>query len=334
MATIKDIADKLGIAVSTVSKGLNGATDISDSTRQLVLDTAVELGYSAKKIRMTHRKKLCIFVKNMNYESTDNFGYEIITGFQISASQRNWEVAIIPYDHSSTSSFKYDTFMLEHSYSGALLLGLTPDDPYMPQVKATTFPTVLLDNFIPGSNTGYIGTDSYEGICMAVDKLVNLGHKSIAMLNGDKGSMVTEERCSAFKTAIKSHGLAINKQLIKYGDYTADCAAKHLPGLIENGATAIVCGSDIIAMGVLNQLSHMGLRVPEDISVTGYDDLPIAQYASPPLTTVHQDRMALGKIAFSLLDNLIQGIPVSKILLRPQLVVRESIGPCITCHNK
>ncbi len=333
MATIKDIADKLGIAVSTVSKGLNGATDISDSTRQMVLDAAVELGYSVKKIKMNRKNKLCILVKNMNYESTDNFGYEIITGFQISACRRNWEVSIIPYDKDTLGNRKFDAFMLENSFSGALLLGLTPDDPYMLQIKTSTIPAVLLDNFIPGSNTGYIGADSFEGISMVIDELIKLGHKNIAMLNGDKGSMVTDERCSAFISAVESHGLTVNTSLIKYGDYTADCVAKYIPEIIAGGATAIVCGSDIIAVGVLNQLSHMGLRVPDDISVTGYDNLPIAQYTIPPLTTVHQDRMALGKVAFSLLDNLIQGIPVSKILLRPRLVVRGSIGICPSKHR-
>ena len=96
MATIRDIANRLGISVSTVSKGLNGASDISEELRQQVLDTAVEMGYSTKRSRKVENRKLCLFIENMNYENPDDFGYDIVLGFKQNAFRHNWDVTVVP----------------------------------------------------------------------------------------------------------------------------------------------------------------------------------------------------------------------------------------------
>ena len=121
MPTIKDIAERLGVAVSTVSKGLNGASDISEETRQLVLDTAVEMGYASKKIRNRTTTKVCVFIedRNMDYETIDQFGYEIVMGFKLGAASRNWEVTVIPSNLTMQTTEKYDSYMLRHGFSGA-----------------------------------------------------------------------------------------------------------------------------------------------------------------------------------------------------------------------
>ena len=157
MATIKDIAARLGVSISTVSKGLNGASDISEELRQTVLDTAVEMGYSTKRSRKVENRKLALFIENMNYESEE----------------------------------KYDTYILKNGYCGAFLVGFALHDEWMQQLKNTTMPTVLFDNYIENNpNVAYVGTDSYEGIDMAVKHLHNLGHKKIAFINGSLFSLV------------------------------------------------------------------------------------------------------------------------------------------------
>ena len=111
MATIKDIANRLGVSVSTVSKGLNGASDISEELRQMVLDTAVEMGYATKRSKKTENRKLCIFIENMNYESIDEFGYDIVLGFKQNAFRHNWDVDIVPITPTFQAEEKYDTYM-------------------------------------------------------------------------------------------------------------------------------------------------------------------------------------------------------------------------------
>lgn len=328
MVTIKDIANRLGIAVSTVSKGLNNASDISAETRQLVLDTAIEMGYTSKKLKVSGSRRVCIFIENMDYENIEQFGYEIIVGFKLSASRRKWDVSVIPTNLTLQSEEKYDTYMLKNGYSGAFLLGFTLHDDWVKQLSKTNVPTVLLDNYIEkNAHVGYVGTDSYEGIDSAVNHLYSLGHKKIAFLNGSKNSMVSEQRKQAYINSMLKHGLVPEERLIQYGYYVPDCAKDYVPGFLENGATAIMCASDLIATGVIAEVLRHGLKVPEDISVIGFDDLPIASQLSPSLTTIRQDRTDLGKSAFLLLDGLVHGISTSKLLLRAKFITRESTGP-------
>jgi LacI family transcriptional regulator len=329
MATIKDIANKLGIAVSTVSKGLNGASDISAEMRQLVLDTAVEMGYASKKMRATGTRKVCIFIENMDYENIEQFGYEIIVGFKLSAARRHWDVTVVPANLNMQTEEKFDTYMLRNGYSGAFLLGFTLHDDWVRQLSKTTVPTVLLDNYIArNSHVGYVGTDNYEGMDLAINHLKNLGHTRIAFLNGSKNSMVSDQRHQSFVNSMAKHGLVADEKLIEYGYYVPDCAKDHVPAFLSNGATSIMCASDLIASGVIAELHKQGLRVPEDISVIGFDDLPLAASLHPPLTTIRQDRTDLGKSAFLLLDGLIHNVAISKLLLRAKFIQRESTGPC------
>lgn len=325
MATIKDIADKLGIAVSTVSKGLNGANDISDETRQLVLDAAVELGYTTKKMRRQENKRVCILVENMDYENIDQFGYDIITGFKKAAARKHWEVTVIPTNLNLQMEEQFDTFMLKNGFNGAFLIGFSLHEDWLKQLHKTNVPTVLLDNYIEhNTKIGYVGTDSFEGIGAAVNHLAELGHEKIAFLNGSKNSMVSQQRQMAFIESLMEHGLEVNEDLMEYGYYVPDCAKDHVDNFLDHGATAIMCASDLIATGVMAEVEKRGLSVPKDISVIGFDDLPIASRLTPALTTVRQDRTDLGKSAVLLLDGLLSGVTISKILLRATFIERSS----------
>ena len=285
MATIKDIANRLGISISTVSKGLNGASDISDDLRQLVLDTAVEMGYSTKRSKKIEYRKLCLFITNMDYKTLDTFGYDIVLGFKQNAFKHKWDVTVIEIDVDFQEKNKYDTYLLQHGYCGAFILGLALHNPWYEQMKTTTMPTVLFDNFIDGNqNVGYLGTDSREGIHMAVEHLVNLGHKKIAFLNGSSGSLVSDERQEAFESAVREYNIDCNEKMMAKGFFVADSAHYHVPTFLEEGATAIVCGNDLIAKGTIETCIKAGYRVPEDISVIGFDNIPIAATTEPPLT--------------------------------------------------
>lgn len=325
MATIKDIANRLGVSVSTVSKGLNGASDISDELRQMVLDTAVEMGYSTKRSRKEENRKICLMIENMNYEAPGEFGYELVLGFKQNAYRANWDVTVVPVTPSLQMDEKYDTYLLKNGYCGAFLAGFALQDEWMSQLENTTMPTVLLDNFVPENpNVCYVGTDSYEGIELAVRHLYTLGHKKIAFLNGSLYSLVSDQRQEAFENAMKKFNLPISRDLMAHGYFVADSAKYHVPGFLAAGATAILCGNDLIAKGVIDECISRGFRVPEDISVIGFDDIPLAKSLNPPLTTIRQELNDLGRCAYVLLESLIKHIPISKTLMRPMLIERDS----------
>lgn len=325
MATIKDIANRLGISIGTVSKGLNGASDISEELRQMVLDTAVEMGYTTKRMKKETHKKLCIFIENMDYETSNQFGYEIILGFKQVAYRDKWDVSVIPITPAFQTTEKYDTYMLKNGFSGAFLVGFALHDDWMGQLSTTNIPTALFDNSIRfNQSVGYVGTDNFEGIDLGVDHLVRLGHKKIAFLNGSLNSMVSDQRQQAFVDSMTAHGLTPEEDLMAYGYYVADSAKYHVPNFLASGATAIMCGNDLIASGVITECNKRGFSVPEDISVIGFDDLPISAHLTPPLTTIRQDRIELGKCGYYTIESLLNKVSISKTLLRAQFIERKS----------
>lgn len=325
MATIKDIANRLGIASSTVSKGLNGASDISEELRRLVLDTAVEMGYTSKRMKKVNSKKLCIFVENMEYEKPHHFGYDIILGFKQLAINDGFDVDVISVNPTMQSQYKYDTYMLQNAYSAAFLIGFEMHDDWMEQLAFTGIPTVLLDNYInKNPNVGSVSTNSLEGIDFAIEHLANLGHEKIAFLNGTPDSNVSNRRYNAFITAMTDHGLNPDENLIKYGHYMADCAKYHIPAFIKAHATAILCASDLIAKGVIEECQANGINVPNDISIIGFDDLPISARLTPSLTTIHQDRNGLGKCAYFTVSGLLKNVYISNTTMHARLIVRNS----------
>ena len=314
MVTIKDIADRLSIAPSTVSKGLNDANDISPDLKQLVLDTAIEMGYVTKKMKKETRKRLCIFVENMLYLKEDDFGFDIVLGFKQAAVRDKWDVHIVEMNPILQMKEPSDRYMMRNHYHGGFLIGFA-------------LPTVLFDNYIrKNPNVAYTGTDSFEGIDLAIDHLTHLGHTHIALLNGSKDSMVTANRYEAYVSSMQSHDLPVNENLIAYGYYVEESAKYHFADLLNNGATAILCGNDLLAIGILKECQRLHIKVPREISIVGFDNLPISAECTPALTTISQDRIDLGKSSYAALYWLIAKVPISRSLLRPSLIVRESTG--------
>ncbi len=325
MVTIKDIANRLGIAPSTVSKGLNDANDISPELKKLVLDTAIEMGYVTKRMKKETRKRLCIFVENMQYEKSRDFGFDIILGFKQAAVRDNWEVTVVPVTPLLQMRDPYDRYMVQNGYHGGFLVGFALKDPWMAQLRTTTIPTVLFDNYITKNpNVAYVGTDSFEGIDLAIDHLTELGHTKIALLNGSPDSMITSNRYDAYASSMQSHKLALDENLVAFGYYVEDSAKYHLPSLIENGATAIICGNDLLAVGVIRECGRLHVRIPQELSVVGFDNLPISEEITPALTTINQDRVDLGRNSYAALYWLIAKVPISRSMLRPRLIVRDS----------
>lgn len=325
MVTIKDIAKRLGIAPSTVSKGLNDANDISPELKQLVLDTAIEMGYVTKKMKKEVRKHLCVFIENMQYEKPEDFGFDIILGFKQAAVRDSWDITIVPITPMLQLNDPYDRYMVKNNFHGGFLVGFALKDPWMEQLRTTTIPTVLFDNYITkNSNIAYVGTDSFEGIDLAIDHLTALGHTKIALLNGSQNSMVTTNRYDAYVNSMLNHKLELNEKLIAHGHYVEDSAKYHLPALLKHGATAILCGNDLLAVGVIRECERLHIKIPQELSVIGFDNLPIARNISPALTTINQDRINLGRNSYAALYWLIAKVPISRSLLRPQLIIRDT----------
>jgi LacI family transcriptional regulator len=220
--------------------------------------------------------------------------------------------------------------MLTNGYRGAFAIGLALEDPWMEEFKSTRYPTALLDNSI--AHTPFIcniSTDSDEGIELAVEHLIELGHTRIAFLNGSTQSYISNCRMKAYLASMSRHHLPLDPALAIYSYFIADAAHYHVPNLINAGATAIICGNDLIASGVIDSLKKLNLSVPDDVSVIGFDDIPLATELNPPLTTIRQDRLALGRNGYFVLQAMLSNVSQSTSLLRPKLIVRSSTSKAL-----
>lgn len=327
MATILDIAEKLGISKGTVSKALNGAPDISETLRKSVLETAVELGYTKMRRKKDVQKKLCVLVENMDYTDPNHFGYDLIIGFRKMAEPAGYLVDVIPVNAKMQKNISYDVFMLENDYLGSFILGLSLNDPWINDLRTSHTPAVLYDNYISANpSVSYIGIDNQEGMDLAVSYLKSLDHKKIGYLSGALGSHVHQVRHKAFFNALKQYGLKSDPQFAGCSYYVAECIQKHLPRLLSLGITAIICSHDLLANAALVQCQELGYHIPDDVSIVGFDDLPICAYTQPPLTSIRQDRPELGKCGYYALDSLMNHVSIGTMLLHAQLIRRSSAG--------
>lgn len=324
MVTLNDIAAKLGISKSTVSKGLSNASDVSEELRKKIIETAAEMGYTGRRTQ----KRLCILVENMGYKEPNQFGYELISGFMQMTKAEGWTVDVVPLDKEFQRDITYSAFMAQGGYQGAFLLGFSLIDPWMEEFTTARIPTVLYDNCIKENPfMASVGCDSWGGMEEAVRHLYDLGHRRIGLLFGPLDSYVLKERYNAFLNAMEKCGLEVDEELIGVGYFVAESTRKYLPKLIEKGATAILCSDDSRALAAYTECHDRRLRIPKDVSIIGFDDQPIAAYMNPPLTTVRQDRTALGKCGYYALHCLLSGMDIHSIVLRAPLVVRGSTGP-------
>lgn len=327
MATLDDIARKLGISKSTVSKALNGAKDVSKAMRQKVLETAVDMGYS-RAARSAEMPRLAVFVINMEYEKPEDFGYELVMGFRRAAEPSGYQVDVVPLTLQTQLDTHYDTFMVQNNYSGSLLLGLSLLDPWMKDFETCKTPAILYDNHINSNPlVTHIGVDNAEGMELAVQYLKGLGHTRIGYLSSALQAYVYRERHGAFFRAMAAAGLEMNDSLSGNADFINECLSLHLPRILKAGCTAIVCSHDLLAHSVTIHCREMGLRIPEDISILGFDDIPMCRYTRPPLTTIRQDRINIGKSAFYAMLNQLNNVHPSSLLLHPELIERSSCAP-------
>lgn len=324
--TIAQIAENLGVSQSTVSKGLNGAKDISEDMRQKILLEAVRIGYRVKRPRGGESRTLALFLENTGYRDEDDFGCDIVAGFEQAAVLEGWEVRILEVDPDFQRRQHYDTCMLSNGFAGAFIMGFEKEDPWMREFPATQYPTVLFDNTLKdaGRNCAFLSTDNARAMNLSLKHLIGLGHEKIAFLDGTAASYVSDLRMSGYLSSMRRYRLPLDPNLAVYASYDPSCVEKHVPIFLSLGATAILCASDLLAESVISCLQKKGLRVPQDVSVIGFDDLPLCERTTPPLTTIRQDRLSFGKSSIYLLQALQAGCQLGWLQQNPQLIVRSS----------
>ncbi|MGG1574262.1 LacI family DNA-binding transcriptional regulator [Fictibacillus sp. NRS-1165] len=332
MATIKDIAKHAGVSVTTVSRALNGYSDVNEKTRDKIKAVAKELNYSpnllARSLVMKKTKTIGLLVSGMQIEgSKDNFTYEVLCGINDCAGKRGYDLILFSTNTELQQEKTYNQLCQERKVDGVILQGIKTDDPYLREVVESDIPCVLVDIPIESDSVGYVTTDNKEGAKKAVEHLIGLGHRQIGMINGHKQAFVSRERLEGYRLALEEAKLDFKEENVVDGAFSESEAQVQAAELLKKNPkiTAIFCASDLMALGTIKAAAGMGKQVPQALSVAGFDDIILASYSSPTLTTIAQDRYQIGYESAILLIQILEGKAGSrKKVLNTNLIQRES----------
>ena len=323
--TLGELADEAGVSLSTVSKVLNGRTDVSASTRERVERILDQHGYQ-RRIGLPNRNTL---IELVFPELETAWAMEIIRGVENVAKVNGLSVVLTESGTRHAPAPDWITGVLRRRPVGVVLVFSDLADDYKSQLRSRAIPFVIVDPAgDPAPDVPSVGSANWSGGLMATRHLIELGHSRIAAITGPEDMMCSLARLDGYRSAMNTAGLSIDETLTAFGNFQVDGGRDNARTMLsrEDRPTAIFAGSDLQALGVLDAARSLGLRVPQDLSVVGYDDLQLAQWSSPALTTVHQPltRMAeeAARLVIRMSEEELDQVP--RMDLATRLVVRDS----------
>lgn len=333
MATIKDVARAAGVSVTTVSRALNNYSDVNVDTKARIQEVATRLNYvpnrAAQSLVKKENRTLALILSGLEKEGgKDNIVYRMLAGMYAYAETRDYDVALYTTDSAHQKKKGYIEFCREHNISGAVFNGMRLDDPYLKEIFDSGMPCVLIDLDMEAANVSSITIDNIQAAKEAVKLLLDKNHRTIGCVIGREEADVTIKRLTGYGMALKEYGIAYDETLVVCGNYMEDEAYYETKSLLNKrqDITALFCLSDMMALGAIRAIRDMGLSVPEDISVIGFDDIPLSAYLNPPLATVHQDFYQMGFQSARLLMNMVQeGAGGKKIIIEHKVLDRATV---------
>src|SRR5437016_6962562 len=329
--TIIDVAQAAGVHPSTVSRVLNGRGELAllPATRQRVLATASRLGYRpsalARSLRLRRTFTLGMLVPNI-----DNPLFPpIIKGVEDTAHSRGYNLVLCNTEDSSEREDAYLRVLRERQVDGILIASSFMADSSIAELRRDRFPFVLVNRGGRAADDLAVVVDNQMGVTEAIDHLVALGHVRVGLVAGPQTTMTGQQRLAAAKSAMRRHGIRLDTALVSVAEAFSQEAGYRAARRILFGVqppTAIFGANDLLALGALRAAREAGLECPEQLSLVGFNDMPLAEFFGPPLTTVHVPQHEMGVRSASLLISQIEGEPVEtkRAVLDAHLVVRGS----------
>jgi LacI family transcriptional regulator len=324
--TIKDVGARAGVSVATVSRVLNGKGLVREDTVRRVLDAAAALNYvphgGARSLSTRRTSTVGVVLPDLHGE----FFSETIRGIDVAARQRGYHL-LVSGSHSEWSEMSAVLLAGRGRVDGLIVMAPEMEAERIASWLPSGLPVVLLNGRAEG--TWSVAVDNAQGAGSMMKHLLSLGHREIGFISGPEGNSDAIERLRAWREMMRESGIAAIDELLVEGDFseTAGYEAGYTILSRPRRPTALFAANDAMAIGALCAIREQGVRVPEDIAVVGFDDVPIARFLSPPLTTVSVEIAELGRQAFELL--LEAGEPGREPrleILPTHLVIRESCG--------
>src|SRR5437868_3469191 len=332
---IRTIARAANVSIATVSRTINHIPTVNPEIAKRVWEVIHQLDYfpnTQARALVSGRSKIFGLIVS---EITNPFFPELIQGFEDIAVEHGYEILVSSTNHDPRRMSHCIRRMLERKVEGVAIMTFGIEEPLLDQLAKRNVPLVFIDIGPKRPGISLLKVDYHHGIRQGVQHLATLGHRNIAFISGPARLHSAQSRLSAFSTSLEECGIAPRPEWIVEGDHTMEGGIAAMEHLLAANAkkmpTAVMCSNDMTAIGVLHKLYRAGLRVPDDLSVIGFDDIHIAEVTIPPLTTVQMSRFELARAAVAALRAHVEiadgdSTPQRDYKIQTDLVVRESTG--------
>ena len=330
--TLRDVAEKTGLSITTVSRALNGYDDVSVRTREVIYSAAADLNYTpnlnARRLKTQRADAIGFILPSEQLSMSDPFFSDLFSGIVETAAQDRLELNVnsAPSDGDERLYLEY---IRSQRVDGFILVRVQRDDPRVALLREHDVPFVAFGRSGNGDHA-WVDEDSEQGIRAVIDHLVELGHRRIACITEPLHLAKAHHRRLGYISALEAHGIPFDETLIVEGRFRQRSGAETTRQLLDlpQPPTAIVAVNDLIAIGAMGAAVERGLTIGRDISITGFDNIMLAEYTNPPLTTVHQPAYNIGVLLCETLIRMVrddEDVQTQHLLL-PRLIVRKSTG--------
>lgn len=331
MVTIKDIAQVAGVSPSTVSRALNDSALINEATKRRIRQIAKKLGYERNELARGLVKGSSGTVGVIIPDITNPFFAEITKGVEEAVRSRGFGLVLCTTEGVPGREQEYLRLLRRKRVDGLIIASVTVDDPYLKELLRAHIPFVLVSRLSAKVDPPYVVVNDREGGRLAVEHLVSLGHRKIAHIGGPENVHSSRERMQAYREVLKEWGIRVRRDWAVFATFAQEAGYKVGKALLsgKERPTAIFAANDLIALGVMEAAEELGLRIPEDLSLVGYDNIAYAALPRIQLTTVAQPAHEMGEMAADYLLSLCTGGEPEKLrcVLPPRLVVRKTTAP-------
>ena len=330
MATIKDVARMAGVSTTTVSHVINKTRFVAEATQQKVLAAVDELNYAPSAVARSLKCNTTRTIGMLVTKSTNPFFAEVVHGVEEYCYNSGYTLILCNTEGNLEKQRDYLRMLSEKRVDGLLVMCSDLDQMLLDLLeRKNDLPMVIMDWGPESPHTDNILDNAENGGYIATKHFIENGHKKIGCLSGQADKSTCQERLKGFRKAMAEADLTVNEDWLLDGDFECESAVEAAQKFIamEDRPTAIFCFNDIMAMALISTFEQAGLRVPDDISIIGYDNIDLAPYFSPPLTTVHQPKRRLGKKAIEILLERVKDKNHERqtFEMTPKLVERKSV---------
>ncbi|MGL5284600.1 transcriptional regulator, LacI family [Aeromonas sp. RU39B] len=330
MATIKDVAARAGVSISTVSHVLNHTRRVSEEATQKVVEAVAELNYApnsvARSLKVNSTKTIGMLVTT----SANPFFAEVVRGVEAYCFEQGYSLILCNTENQPQRQRHYLKMLMEKRVDGLLVLGTDIDSTLRDMLRShQSVPLVMLDWGTECDFANVINDNARAGARMAARYLLDQGHTDIACITGQLDKQTTQQRIDGVRDALSERGLTLPEQRIFEGDFESQSGFDQMKQILAltPRPSAVFAFDDPMAIGAICAAWEAGVKVPDDISIIGYDDVEMARFASPPLTTIRHPKAELGQMAVQQLVGRIRNKEqsVESVTVQPELIIRHSV---------